>query len=100
MLLATTNLLCQEVAVVPFLWVLPLSLYLLSFIVCFDNPKWYQRGFFQMLMAVGLPIAFLALLSGGTAPMGRQILMLSLVLFGCCMVCHGELVRCDRSLHC
>jgi len=93
MLLATTNLLCQEVAVVPFLWVLPLSLYLLSFIVCFDNPKWYQRGFFQMLMAVGLPIAFLALLSGGTAPMGRQILMLSLVLFGCCMVCHGELVR-------
>ena len=47
MLLATTNLLCQEVAVVPFLWVLPLSLYLLSFIVCFDNPKWYRRGRFR-----------------------------------------------------
>jgi hypothetical protein len=34
MLLATTNLMCQEVAVVPFLWVLPLGLYLISFIVC------------------------------------------------------------------
>ena len=93
MLLATTNLLCQEVAVVPFLWVLPLSLYLLSFIVCFDNPKWYRRGLFQILMAVGLPTAILALLGEVIAPVGRQVLMLSLVLFGCCMVCHGELVR-------
>jgi hypothetical protein len=93
MLLATTNLLCQEVAVVPFLWVLPLSLYLLSFIVCFDNPKWYRRGLFQILMAVCLPTAILALLGEVNAPVGRQVLMLGLVLFGCCMVCHGELVR-------
>jgi spermidine synthase len=93
MLLATTNLLCQEVAVVPFLWVLPLSLYLLSFIVCFDNPNWYRRGLFQILMAVGLPTSILALLGEVNAPVGRQVLMLSLVLFGCCMVCHGELVR-------
>jgi hypothetical protein len=93
MLLATTNLLCQEVAVVPFLWVVPLSLYLLSFIVCFDNPKWYRRGLFQILMSVGLPTAILALISEVNAPVGRQVLMLSVVLFGCCMVCHGELVR-------
>jgi hypothetical protein len=93
MLLATTNLLCQEVAVVPFLWVLPLSLYLLSFIVCFDNPKWYRRGLFQILMAMGLPVAILALLGEVNASVSRQVLMLSLILFGCCMVCHGELVR-------
>lgn len=93
MLLATTNLLCQEVAVVPFLWVLPLSLYLLTFIVCFDNPKWYRRGLFQILMALGLPVAILALLGEVYAPVVRQVFMLSLVLFGCCMVCHGELVR-------
>jgi hypothetical protein len=37
MLLATTNLICQEITVVPLLWVLPLSLYLLSFIICFDH---------------------------------------------------------------
>ena len=41
MLLATTNHVCQDVAVMPFLWVAPLSLYLLSFIICFDHPRWY-----------------------------------------------------------
>src|SRR3989454_742542 len=41
--LATTNQLCREVAVVPFLWVLPLSLYLLSFILCFARKNWYSR---------------------------------------------------------
>lgn len=44
MLLATTNQMCQEVAVVPFLWVLPLSLYLISFIICFDSDLWYVRS--------------------------------------------------------
>ena len=40
MLLATTNQLCQKVAAVPFLWVLPLAVYLLTFIICFDNERW------------------------------------------------------------
>ena len=43
LLLATTNKMCQEVAVIPFLWVVPLGLYLLSFIICFDSPRWYHR---------------------------------------------------------
>ena len=43
LLLATTNKMCQDVAVIPFLWVLPLALYLLSFILCFDSPRWYKR---------------------------------------------------------
>ena len=45
-LLAVTNHLSQDVAAVPFLWVVPLSLYLLSFIICFDHDRWYQRWFF------------------------------------------------------
>jgi spermidine synthase len=93
MLLATTNLVCQEVAVIPFLWVLPLSLYLVSFIICFDNLKWYRRGIFQTLLAATLPMAVIVLLSLDNASIVRQIWMLSLVLFACCMVCHGELVR-------
>src|ERR1035438_2339761 len=43
LLLATTNKLCQDVAVIPFLWVVPLALYLLTFIICFDSPRWYVR---------------------------------------------------------
>lgn len=93
MLLATTNLMCQEVAVIPFLWVLPLALYLISFIVCFDNPRWYNRGLFQAMLGAALPMAIAVLLSESLAPIRRQVFMLSVVLFACCMVCHGELVR-------
>lgn len=45
-LLAITNHLCQDIAVVPFMWVAPLSLYLISFIICFDREQWYSRKFF------------------------------------------------------
>ena len=46
LLLAVTNHLTQNVAAIPFLWVLPLSLYLLSFILCFDSDRWYRRWLF------------------------------------------------------
>src|SRR5581483_3339595 len=49
LLLATTNLICQEIAVIPLLWVLPLAVYLVSFIVCFDNERWYRRGVFHLI---------------------------------------------------
>jgi EF hand domain-containing protein len=47
--LAITNHLCQDIAVVPFMWVVPLSLYLLSFIICFDNEWWYWRKTYGLL---------------------------------------------------
>jgi len=47
--LAITNHLCQDIAVVPFMWVIPLSLYLLSFIICFDNERWYWRKTYGVL---------------------------------------------------
>jgi len=94
MLLATTNLICQDVAVIPFLWVLPLSLYLLSLIVCFDNPKWYRRGVFHTLLALALPFAVLGFLkTTPSKPVPFLIAIFNLVLFATCMVCHGELVR-------
>ncbi|MBI3468632.1 MAG: hypothetical protein HY000_36990, partial [Planctomycetes bacterium] len=54
MLLATTNMICQEIAVVPFLWILPLALYLLSFIICFDSPRWYLRWLFLPLLTLAI----------------------------------------------
>lgn len=42
-LLSATNHVCQDVAVIPFLWVVPLSLYLLTFIICFEHERWYAR---------------------------------------------------------
>lgn len=54
MLLALTHHLCQDVAVVPFLWVAPLALYLLSFIICFDNEKWYSPTFFTVFTMLAI----------------------------------------------
>src|SRR5690606_14154281 len=52
MYLATTNEVCQDVAVIPFLWVVPLSLYLLSFILCFESRRWYRRRLWSVLSTV------------------------------------------------
>lgn len=93
LLLATTNKLCQDVAVVPFLWVLPLALYLLSFIICFDHARWYARPriLFAFIAALG-GICWM-LFAEDHASIRRQVGIYSAGLFICCMVCHGELYR-------
>ena len=93
LLLATTNKLSQEVAVIPFLWVLPLSLYLLTFIICFDHARWYHRGVFTALLVVGIAVVCQLLPAGSDAPMRVQIFGYTATLFIACMVCHGELYR-------
>lgn len=92
LLLAMTRQLTQDIAPVPFLWVLPLSIYLLSFILCFDAPRYYYRPGFLL----ALPLAFLAVdrvLTGSSLPVPVLVALLALSLFVFCMVCHGELVR-------
>jgi hypothetical protein len=91
-LLATTNQICQDVAVVPLLWVLPLSLYLFSFVVCFSSETWYSRT----VWSAGLGLATLLVCFALYQPrigVGWQILIYSFALFASCMVCHGELVQ-------
>ena len=93
MLLATTNHICQDVAVVPFLWVAPLSLYLVSFIICFDSPAWYTpRRFATLTIGANLAIAVAESYLGFVGLLG-QVTLYFTALFGICMVCHGELVR-------
>src|SRR5207253_4772120 len=55
-LLATTNLLTQDVAPIPLLWVLPLCVYLLSFVLTFHGP-WYTRAIFHPLFAITAALA-------------------------------------------
>ncbi|MCZ8340613.1 MAG: fused MFS/spermidine synthase [Burkholderiaceae bacterium] len=91
LLLSMTRHLTQDVAPIPLLWVLPLSIYLLSFILCFDAPKYYVRKLFLVL----LPISFIALDRVHDVytyvPLLVGVTCFSLFVF--CMVCHGELVR-------
>jgi spermidine synthase len=93
MLLATTNQLTQEVPPVPFLWVVPLALYLLTFVICFDSDGWYHRPTFSLLLAVAVTAAGYALWRGQQLPMWQQLTIYPAALFACCMVCHGELAR-------
>jgi protein-L-isoaspartate O-methyltransferase len=92
-LLAVTNKICQDVAVIPFLWVVPLSLYLLSFIICFHSQRWYARRIFLSLFILSIVGVMLARKYEGDMGTKEAILIYCAMLFFCCMVCHGELFR-------
>jgi hypothetical protein len=93
LLLAVTNHLSQNVAAIPFLWVLPLALYLLSFILCFDGDGWYKRDWLLRLLALMLASMAYALYSSKDLPIYVTLPLFSIGLFASCMVCHGELAR-------
>jgi hypothetical protein len=95
LLLATTNFLCQEVITVPLLWVFPLAIYLLSFILCFDHPRWYKRAVFHPLFGLSLFATTIALAYEQSFAL---LFALPIVLLAACMVCHGELVRLKPGL--
>ena len=113
MLLAATNLMCQEIAVVPFLWVLPLALYLLSFVICFDNEQWYVRPIFCLFLMVGAAVGCAVLFHPAGSRIdvpplqfveGPKVFTIDVTItqeigayvlaaFACAMACHGELAR-------
>ena len=65
-LLATTNHVTTDVAPVPFLWVVPLSLYLLTFIIAFDHARWYRPALVAGLTLLSVYFAAVAYFSGTT----------------------------------
>jgi hypothetical protein len=90
MLLAVTNHITQNISSVPFLWVLPLALYLVTFILAFDHPRWYVRPFFVASLLALVPAMAYYVPSLDL----RVAAPLYLVgLFFTCMFCHGELAR-------
>ncbi|ADO72471.1 spermidine synthase [Stigmatella aurantiaca] len=93
LLLATTNQLSQDVAAGPFLWVLPLAIYLLTFILAFEREALYSRTFFSLLLVVAVGGVTRVVLEGPHTPLGLQLLAYGGALLAGCMVCHGELYR-------
>ena len=96
-LLATTNLMCQEIASVPFLWILPLSLYLLSFMICFDRPSVYRRTVFGPLLLLSIIAGILVVQAHIYVSIVLQVAGLASVCFFVAMTCHGELERLKPS---
>jgi hypothetical protein len=101
MMMAVSLQLCQNLVTVPFLWVLPLVVYLLSFVLTFSGERWYPRG----LLSVPLVLALLVLMVVIPGHIGfgekvlyvftalQQVILALVALFVVTWVCHGELYR-------
>jgi SAM-dependent methyltransferase len=89
---AVSNHLSQEVAAIPFLWVAPLSIYLLSFILCFEGRGWYNPRAFRLLLPLAC-LTFAWRLQSAAGGIAWELPIICAALFICCMFCHGELAR-------
>jgi hypothetical protein len=97
LLLATTNQISQEVAVSPFLWIAPLSIYLLTFILTFESDLWYRRGLFSAAAGVLAPVTCAVVGATVVVSLWTQLGVDLAALFVTCIVCHGELARSKPS---
>jgi hypothetical protein len=88
-----TSQVTQEVAVIPFLWVLPLTIYLLTFILAFSGGPWYSRRVYLVAFFILSVISLWMLVKWPPLDIVVQIVVYMLLLFVCCMICHGELYR-------
>jgi len=95
LLLATTSHITQEVAVIPFLWILPLTIYLGTFILAFSGERGYSRQIYSILFFLTTLLYGWALVRGANVglPLEMELAVFSLALFFGCMICHGELYR-------
>jgi hypothetical protein len=98
LLVATTNAMTQNIPPVPFLWILPLCLYLLTFIISFHSPKWYVREYWFALFFLTACLALLMYFIGSQFDIISQVIIYSCILFMACMICHGELARLKPSV--
>jgi len=90
MLLAVTNHITQNISSVPFLWVLPLALYLITFILAFDHPRWYVRPVFVLALLFLVP-AMAYYVPSLDLRVAAPLYLIG--LFVTCMFCHGELAH-------
>lgn len=93
LLAAATVQLTTNIAPVPLLWVVPLALYLLSFVLTFASPRLYQRRLYFPFVAAALVCMAWMYTHGEAQPDIQYVIPLYLLcLFVVCMACHGELV--------
>lgn len=93
MFLSVTSKITQDISVTPFLWVLPLSLYLGTLIIAFDNPKWYRRRIWLPAFLLSAALIAYLLQRGTRLHIATTISLYCVSMFCIVMVCHGELAR-------
>ncbi len=93
LLLAITNHITQNVAAIPFLWVLPLSVYLLTFVLSFESDRWYRRAVFLPLAAAMLALCAFGLQDSLGSDVKTALPIYIVGLFALCMFLHGEMAK-------
>ncbi|HEX6173089.1 MAG TPA: hypothetical protein VF089_03675, partial [Candidatus Binatia bacterium] len=93
LLLGVTTYITTDLASVPLLWVLPLSLYLISFIVAYQRGSWASHPFIVKRQAFLLLAAAITFFSMATSPAVILLPLHLLAFFVTCLVCHGELAK-------
>jgi hypothetical protein len=94
MLLGVTTFITTDIAAVPLLWVVPLAIYLLTFILVFARrPALSHNLMVKVQPFLVLPVMMVFLFRGAAAPGLMTILLHIFAFFVTAMVCHGELVR-------
>jgi spermidine synthase len=94
LLISVTTHLSQNVAPIPLLWVVPLALYLLTFILAFESDRIYNRWVFLPLLVPALAgMAVMIWRDSGNLHVKWVVPGFAAGLFICCMMCHGELAR-------
>ena len=93
LLMSATNKLCQEIAPFPFLWVVPLTVYLVAFILCFEYPRFYRRLFIMPLTALATLFSAYAMMRRGGVKLPAHFAAHCSALLLCCIFCLGETAR-------
>lgn len=94
MLLAVTNVITFDVASVPFLWVMPLTVYLLCFVLTFKRKPWrpeWMRTFLYWIVLLGILLRIMSQLRLAL-PVPFSIPLHLLILFAVCLNCNGALI--------
>jgi hypothetical protein len=92
-LLSVSNEITQNVAPIPFLWVLPLVVYLLTYIICFGGDRWYDRAVWGSFFIVAASSLVILHFFATSFPIIPVLITYILILFCTCMVCHAEVYR-------
>jgi SAM-dependent methyltransferase len=92
LLLTISAHITENIAAVPLLWLAPLAIYLLTFVLCFESSGWYRREIFLAVAAAGLGVMAWTLADRSRIhDLEFQLGVFLVGLFIACMFCHGEL---------
>jgi SAM-dependent methyltransferase len=93
-LLGVTNHLTQNISSFPMLWVIPLAVYLLTFILCFEGRNWYMRDtYLASLVWILCVMAWFLADKTLQFELLWHVLVFTIGIYFVCMFCHGELAR-------